>query len=174
MVEFTAIEPILLRSDSRQWDISPAELDMEDVNLDQASGVVAATSPFLDLRNFFNYKLFVGPAAVTAMSAGHFKITLEEFAAVDVLLNPINPTPIDSEDILTVISAIQNGQKEILLWGATIDGGALFSSGGGVAATKSLNLNKHRMLFVARLKLEITQTGNGTSSTVSVRLQCGD
>jgi len=173
MVEFATIAPILLSNSARHWDLSPAELNMEDVNLDQNVGVVA-TSPFLDLRNFFNYKLFIGPVAADTMAAGAFKLTLEEFAAKDVLANPASPTPLDTEDLITLMDATTDGQKEILLWGATIDTGSLFSSGGGTDGTKSGNLNKHRMLFIARLKLQITTNGSGTSSTVSVRLQCGD
>ena len=72
-----------------------------------------------------------------------------------------------------MIDTTQNGQKEILLFGATLSA-ALFSSGGGTAGTIGVNLDKFKLLFVARLKLEVTTTGAGTSATADVTLLAGD
>lgn len=162
--------PMLVQR-SKQWEILPADLNMAAVDLDVSTGLVA-TSPFIDLRGHFNYKLMVDVTADT-MSAGHFKITLEEFSAADVAANGLNATLRASRDLITVIDTTQNNQKEVLKFGATL-AVTLFSSGGGTAGTIGTLLDQFELLFVARLKLEITENGSGTSATADVRLLCGD
>lgn len=156
---------------SPQWEMTPSFLNMLDVDLEQAAGVVA-TSPFLDLRGHFNYKLFVDISEVGS-SLGDFKLTLEEFAPSQISDPEDEPTPIDSEDILTAIDSNTDGQKEVLLFGATIDP-VVYSSGGGTGATLGSNIARFKMLWIARLKLEITTQATATSSTASVRFYAGD
>ena len=99
------------RNDARQWDISPGDLGMDDVDLD-ITAALAATSPFLDLRNFFNYKLIVDVTA-SAMTLGAFKITLEEFNSADVVANGTAATVVTSTDLITGIDTTQNGHLRV-------------------------------------------------------------
>ncbi len=167
---FLVAQPMLVER-CRQWVITPAKLLLNDVDLD-ITAALAATSPFIDLRGHFNYKLIVNVTA-SGMTLGAFKITLEEFDAADVVANGVDATVIDSEDLITVIDTTQNAQKEILLFGATF-APTLFSSGGGTDGTIGNDLDKYKLLFVARLKLEVTTTGSGTSATADVTLLAGD
>lgn len=165
------ITPLIEVSRSRTWYMSPAFLNMDAVDL-KAAANTQYTSPYLDFRGpgRFNFKLFVNVAVTGAVAAGAFKITLEDYA-----FDGSSFTLLDSEDILTAIDSQTDGQKEILLFGATISGGKLFSSGGGTAATKSANLDKYLMLHIARFILEVTTQGDAaTSADATVHLQAGD
>lgn len=61
----------------------------------------------------------------------------------------------------------------MLLFGATITP-AKYSSGGGTGATLGTNLERFSMIFVGRLKLEITTQASGTSASASVHFFAGD
>jgi hypothetical protein len=164
----TPITPLLEKNDCRQWDMTPAFLGLDAVDLKVTAGT-KVNSPYLDLRNFFNYKMFVDVTNDTPTS-GDFKVTLEEYA-----FDGSTFTLLDSSDILTAIDSATNGQKEILLFGATISE-VLFSSGGGTAATIGVSpiLQKYKMLFIARLVVEVTTIYVGTSASAAVRFQAGD
>lgn len=167
----TPIAEAIEKERSRHWAMQPSFLNMDGVNLKQAAAVVA-TSPFLDLRGFFNFKMIVNVTADT-ITTGAFKITLEEFDPSDILDSNASPTAILSADLLTGIDSTQNGQKEVLLFGATITP-AKYSSGGGTGATLGTNLERFSMIFVGRLKLEITTQASGTSASASVHFFAGD
>lgn len=165
----TPIAPPIEVFQCRQAELTPAFLNMEDVDLEQAAGVVA-TSPFIDVRTFFNFKVFC-TTTQSGGSAGTWKLTLEEFLPSQISSASDEPTPVDSEDIITAIASDESG-TDVLFFGATVTPNVY--SAKTTPGTVGSNLARFALAFVVRFKLEITLQGVATSSLGSVYIALGD